>query len=271
MTNDNFKPTVDLRQNTQPKPEQPRQYTPGNNPPRQHTPRPSTSSGHPSQEGMATPPREGNSSPRPKTSPQPPARNARASEAGGAPYKGEGGMRDERSDPSSRKALPREILAGTKDEQQKIDRPPAAKVSEQSKDYLKIIFSAIALLAIIGSGYFFWYKQRQAVKNVPQAKWYMVKLTNSETFYGQIKNTSGDPVVIDNVYYDYDQLNKKEADPAAAAGTEQTGSIRLVKRGKETHGPSGSLDVVRLQVLYMEPLADDSKVLKAIVEYEKGK
>jgi len=74
--------------------------------------------------------------------------------------------------------------------------------------------------------------------------------------------------VIDNVYYDYDQLSSS-AKATEDKNNDQTGQIRLVKRGKETHGPSGSLDVVRMQVLYMEPLADDSKVLKAIVEYEK--
>jgi hypothetical protein len=217
MPNDNFKPTVDLRQNQQLKPDQKSE---------------------------------------PRRQPQPQSAPKLNQNFG------------ERADPSPGKVLPREVLAGTRDEQQKIDRPPAAKVFEQSKDYLKIVFAAIALLTIIAGGYFFWYKPRQAVKNVPQAKWYMVKLTNSETFYGQIKNTSGDPVVIDNVYYDYDQLSSS-AKATEDKNNDQTGQIRLVKRGKETHGPSGSLDVVRMQVLYMEPLADDSKVLKAIVEYEK--
>ncbi|MFH0923104.1 MAG: hypothetical protein V1825_00025, partial [Candidatus Falkowbacteria bacterium] len=51
--------------------------------------------------------------------------------------------------------------------------------------------------------------------------------------------------------------------------TSETGSIRLVKRGKETHGPSGVMNIVRAQVVYMEPLDEESKVLKAILNYEK--
>jgi hypothetical protein len=71
--------------------------------------------------------------------------------------------------------------------------------------------------------------------------------------------------VIENVYYDYDQLN-----PAAKEEERSdTSSLRLVKRGKETHGPVGTMNIVRAQIVYMEPLANDSKVLKAILDYEK--
>jgi hypothetical protein len=211
MANDNFKPTVDLRQNAQP-------------------PRPS-----------ATPPLKG------------------------------GDKFQATPKPAEFKELPRELEVEDKKAFQKISRPAAKIISERSYRGLIIL---IALMVAVVSFYWFVYRPRAAAPKETPAKWYMVKLSDSETFYGQIKNTGGDPVVIDNVYYDYDQVNKKEAAGSAGspqAGAEQTGSIRLVKRGKETHGPSGSLDIVRSQVLYMESLADDSKVLKAIIEYEKGK
>lgn len=94
--------------------------------------------------------------------------------------------------------------------------------------------------------------------------WYAVKLTNDEVYYGQILNTSADPVVIENVYYDYDQLNKDGDN-----GGQASKNLRLVKRGQETHGPSGAMQIVRDQVAYMEPLKEDSKVLRAILDYER--
>lgn len=180
------------------------------------------------------------------------------------------------------KQLPKELEVEDKQTFQKINRPalrqaPFGLSSGQGqgrrRDVYKVIVAVVVLMAAAVGGYWFWYKPWQAATADPPAKWYMVKLTNGETFYGQIKNTGGDPVVIENVYYDYDQLNNPSAGSGQGA-TEQrqeapAGQIRLVKRGKETHGPSGSLDIVRLQVLYMEPLADDSKVLRAIIDYEK--
>lgn len=93
--------------------------------------------------------------------------------------------------------------------------------------------------------------------------WYSVKLLNDEIYYGEIGDTTADPVIIKNVYYNYDQLNQD-------SGTvNESGNLRLVKRGKETHGPDGTMSVVRAQVVFMEPLKEDSRVLKAILDYEK--
>jgi hypothetical protein len=55
----------------------------------------------------------------------------------------------------------------------------------------------------------------------------------------------------------------------AGEDKKENANLRLVKRGKEVHGPDGTLSVVRAQVVYMEPMKEDSKVLKAILEYEK--
>ena len=89
--------------------------------------------------------------------------------------------------------------------------------------------------------------------------WYAVKLANEEIYYGRINDLSADPVVMSDVYYNYNQ-DEKEASEA--------GNIRLVKRGNETHGPAGTMNIPRAQVVYMESLSEDSKVLRAILENE---
>lgn len=128
---------------------------------------------------------------------------------------------------------------------------------------------AVFILAILLAGatvYFLFFKTKSAVVSPKAKDWYAVKLVDGEVFYGQIEDTKADPVVMANVYYNYDQAKAKEAGAGAA---ENSGNLRLVKRGKETHGPAGTMDIVRTQVLFMEPLKSDSKVLKAILEYEK--
>lgn len=134
--------------------------------------------------------------------------------------------------------------------------------------YRKLVMIIIFLVVIIAGA---WYLRNsgkntdtnQTNQATKQTKWYMVKLADNEIFYGQIANLTADPIIVNNVYYNYDQ--------AVASTTEvkdQT-NLRLVKRGNEMHGPDGSMNVVRGQVLYMEPLKGESKVLKAILEYEK--
>jgi len=131
----------------------------------------------------------------------------------------------------------------------------------------------VLAVAIIAAGLII-YKNYQdnkikASSALPEVKWYAVKLGNGDVFYGQIADKTTDPVVMTDVYYDYDQMNKDSSADAGTLPKSEPGNLRLVKRGKEAHGPSGTLDIVRAQVVYMEPLATDSKVLKAILENEK--
>jgi hypothetical protein len=159
---------------------------------------------------------------------------------------------------------------------QKINRPNQPKYNEV---LIKRILLGLAAVIVIIMIFRLWpnaskkAEEKTAENNKPsdatteqfEVKWYAIKLVNNEIYYGQIGDIKSDPVVVSNVYYDYDQANGK----ATSSGDETTGSLRLVKRGKETHGPSGTMDIVRSQIIFMEPLKDDSKVLGAILDYEK--
>ena len=144
---------------------------------------------------------------------------------------------------------------------QKFDKAKEKKVNESFAK--RVVFFLFIL--IIGSVLYwllFWQKDEQVKSINNKSEWYAVKLVNEEVYYGQVADATADPVVLYNVYYDYDQAIGEEE-------PKEIGNLRLVKRGKETHGPSGTMNVVRAQVLYMEPLKEDSKVLQAILEYEK--
>ena len=170
------------------------------------------------------------------------------------------------------KPLPPELQPESRQDQQTISRPAIGRrpAPKGFKAWLILLILAVA----IGAAYWFVYRPWAATQKVQPAKWYCVKLTNSEEFFGKINNTSADPVVISSVYYDYDLLQKMESGVKTSSGLcgneTSTSTIKLVKRGKELHGPDGTLNVVRSQVLLMEPLIADSKVLKAIENNEKG-
>jgi len=151
----------------------------------------------------------------------------------------------------------------TKQELQRINRP---RLLETSPRVWRLVVVILAIVLIGTTAYWLFFRhQAGQVNSAKNQNWYAVKLVNGEIFYGQITDTKSDPVVINNVYYNYDQTvtadGKKEIPQAA--------NLRLVKRGKETYGPSGSMNIIRVQVLYLEPLKADSKVLQAILEYEK--
>lgn len=142
-----------------------------------------------------------------------------------------------------------------------ISRP---KVKEKRESLVRLAVLVLAVLAVAAAVYFLFFKTNRAAVNPKIKDWYAVKLVDGQIFYGQVTDVKADPVVLENVYYNYDQTKEKDGGQA-----QETGNLRLVKRGKETHGPAGSLNIVRAQVLYLEALKSDSKALKAILEYEK--
>jgi hypothetical protein len=155
----------------------------------------------------------------------------------------------------------------------KIDRPLPRRDNSRLIQWF-FLFLLVMIVGVV-SIYFFKQKGAENKGELTQAedgaarqanRWYSVQLTSGETYYGFIKDTASDPIVLEKVYYNYDQLNKEGTVPGEE---KEDKSIRLVKRGKEAHGPDGSMEIVRAQALYMEPLAEDSNILKAILEYEK--
>lgn len=147
-----------------------------------------------------------------------------------------------------------------------IDRP---QESAGGASFNKVIF-IIFLVVFLVVAYFIFFKNSEEKETAgfeEGSGWYTVKLIDNKVYYGQIDDKSTDPILIRNVYYDYDQLRQSEEETEEVK--KETGSLRLVKRGKETHGPSGNMEVFREKILLMEELSDESKVLKAILEYEK--
>lgn len=127
----------------------------------------------------------------------------------------------------------------------------------------KNIFLIIVLAIVLVFSFFYYFDVYRPNKMSQEKEWQAIKLINEEMFYGQIKDIGANPVVVNNVYYNYDQINEERKDD------KEMGNIRLVKRGQETHGPTGSMSIISSQILFIEPLGEDSKVLRAILDYEK--
>ncbi len=143
-----------------------------------------------------------------------------------------------------------------------IDKASSSK-QENLKIILVIVFIIFSSAAIYGL--FFRDNDKNEVVVEQKKEWYAVKLVTGEVYYGEILDVSGDPVVVENVYYDYDQISESEND----VQKDEASNLRLIKRGKETHGPAGTMNIIRSQVKYIEKLKKESRVLRAILDYEK--
>jgi hypothetical protein len=142
----------------------------------------------------------------------------------------------------------------------KMNRPK--NEGQNSNPYKGLVFVLIVVVAALS--YFSFFNKGVSTNQetiTVEEKWYSIKLNNDETFYGLVGDVSADPIVVRNVYYNYDQT--KDGEQAESA------NLRLVKRGKETHGPDGTLDIIRSQVQYLEQLSAESKVLQAIMANEE--
>lgn len=146
----------------------------------------------------------------------------------------------------------------SEDNLRKISRPIVKNVNE--KLYKRVV--AAALILILSLAVYFMFFRNSENNDIDQSNiWYKVNMKNGEVYYGQIENKTTDPVAIKNVYYDYDLLNKTE-------NKDESSGIRLVKKGKETYGPSGVIEVYQDNIQSFELLSTESKALKAILDYE---
>ena len=146
---------------------------------------------------------------------------------------------------------------------QKINQPRAGEAA----GLFRLIVLVLAIAVVGGTVYFMFFERPSNADDSKKTKnWYAVKLIEGTIYYGRIVDPKMDPVAIANVYYNYDQA-KQEKDETKTA--EERGNIRLVKRGKETQGGDGSMLIYQKNILLLEPLRADSKVLQAILEYEK--
>lgn len=152
---------------------------------------------------------------------------------------------------------------GPEKDWQKISQPRADRSRE---GLIKLIVFILAIF-VVGTTIYSLFFRHQAVDQKSLSRdWYAVKLVDGMVYYGQIFDLKADPVTIVNVYYDYDRA--KAIKEKKAFG--ETGNLRLVKMGKEVQGGDGSMLVYPNDGWpTVEPLRPDSKVLQAILEYEK--
>ena len=134
------------------------------------------------------------------------------------------------------------------------------KGNSQSRRKWGIVIVVVIIIFIIGGLGYLYYKNNKRPQN---SNWYAFKLSSGESLFGQTDNIKSDPIVLKNVYYRYD------GDQNIPSGNNADSDLKLVKRTQEVYGPTGMMYLSRSQMIYAEPLRMDSKVLSAILNYQK--
>ncbi|MDD5290011.1 MAG: hypothetical protein PHT40_02305 [Patescibacteria group bacterium] len=123
----------------------------------------------------------------------------------------------------------------------------------------------IIVLAVIGSVLFFISKKSGGL-NKNSSDWQAIFLSNGQTYFGQVVSENNDSVIIRNVYYLVGMTSPQEI-----SETDKNKDFSLIKLGSEVHGPIDEMRINRNHILFVEDLRADSKIVKAIDEYQKKK
>ncbi len=100
-------------------------------------------------------------------------------------------------------------------------------------------------------------------------KWQAVFLTNGQVYFGKVVAENSNEVVLRKIYY-LQVEQQIQPERAQAADDKTQPKLSLVKLGNELHGPEDEMKINRDQVLFIEDLKDDGKVVTAIVDFEKN-
>jgi len=109
---------------------------------------------------------------------------------------------------------------------------------------------AIALVVFVGAVLFTqWWDF--TVPALARTQYQAVFLTNGQTYFGRYYDRIGAYAKIEDVYY---LQQTQGSDPNAAPDT------KIVRRGRELHGPASRMLVPKSAVLFVEDLTDASPI-----------
>ena len=126
------------------------------------------------------------------------------------------------------------------------------------------IFGVLIILVLLGGAVYFWKaKNSMAITQVASGEYQAVFLDNGQTYFGKVSNKESIYVKLTEVYYLQFQQPLQNQDKDL-----KQSDLTLVKLGSELHGPEDEMEILRDHILFIEDLAEDSKVVRAIVAYK---
>lgn len=111
-------------------------------------------------------------------------------------------------------------------------------------------------------------EQKQETKTETKSSGYSaVFLTNDQVYFGKLTDANSQYPKLTEVYYL--RIDRPLQPPPATEAAQP--DVQLVKLGNELHGPVDEIKFNREQILYIEDLKDDSRIVAAIREFKARK
>lgn len=113
-----------------------------------------------------------------------------------------------------------------------------------------------------------WYMMNGGSLGKSKGEYQAVFLSNGQVYFGKVSNESGSTVTVKDIYYLQVQQQVQPADEKDKAS--KTPQVQLVKLGNEIHGPMDEMRINHDQLLFVEDLKSDGKVVTAIKDFQKN-
>lgn len=132
---------------------------------------------------------------------------------------------------------------------------------------------SVLVIVVLGGGFFIYKKMttqggtliKDAGDNI--SDYTSVFLVNGQVYFGKLYQETGESLDLRDIYY----LKGDSTATDGKTSTQQSGNVpfSLVKLGEELHGPNDRMRINRQQVLFIESLKTNSKVVEAILADKK--
>lgn len=97
-------------------------------------------------------------------------------------------------------------------------------------------------------------------------EWQAIFLNDGQVYFGKVIKKDNDVLALEEIYY---LQNPGALQQGENNLNEKKGEINLIKLGNEIHGPTDQMQINWKNVLFVENLKQDSKIVNAIENYKK--
>lgn len=104
-----------------------------------------------------------------------------------------------------------------------------------------------------------WWVFLSSYQKIDSSKYQVVYMTNGQAYFGKLKNSSGEYLVLDTPYTAQSVETPKQDEQKTEAAPST-----LLKVSSQVYGPEDSIAIRSSQVAFWQNLRSDSKVSKAI-------
>lgn len=134
------------------------------------------------------------------------------------------------------------------------------------KGMLGVWILVVALVVLIGAGGYYMMNGGSFAK-IQKTDYQAVFLSNGQVYFGKVSNENSSTVTLKDIYYLQVQQQVQPTDSKDKAAADQQ-QVQLVKLGNEIHGPVDQMRINHDQILFVEDLKADGKVVTAIHNYQ---